>query len=107
MMVMANMELVRLGSRMEATARASSRAGTDRKMSAIRMMRVSTQVPFMYPASRPRQVPTGTAITSTRMAIFKAPWKEKMIRLRISRPMLSVPRRNWAQGALVLLAKSV
>ena len=88
---MITMTVVKLGPSAATNTRAIKIMGKPRAMSTRRMINAST-LPPKYPASRPSVVPikplTRMASIDTRSDTLE-PW---MMRLRTSRPTLSVPR---------------
>ncbi|MBA7549613.1 hypothetical protein ES705_42103 [subsurface metagenome] len=104
--VTAIIAFIKVGFNIAAIASASIKGGTLRNISVIRMITVSIQVFWKYPAINPKETPGGTAIARTKTAIIKAPRNAKMTLEKISLPILSVPKRCCNEGGCPVLSKS-
>ena len=104
-MAMATATLLRLAPRRAATVRARTSGGKENRASITRMVTESTQ-----PRRKPANSPRGSATTMARATISKVARSEtrppQMIRLRMSRPRSSVPRRWWRLGPASMASRS-
>ena len=103
---MAKSAWISFGPRIAVMPSASTRVGNDRITSTARMMRSSTRPPTK-PAARPSGRPTTRAtatVNSPASSDTRLPW---ITRLKMSRPMSSVPNGCVHEGGARTVAKSV